>query len=235
MSAIPQGIILVDKPIGWTSFDAVNRIRHVIAKELDVRPKRVKVGHSGTLDPMATGLLLIAIGGATKKLKYLVGLEKTYIAKATLGATSNTDDAEGDIVLLNHSYIPSQNDIELSMSGFVGNIMQTPPDFSAIKIGGRRAYSVARNSGHKPNLKPRPVRIDSIDVISYEWPVVEFEVAVSSGTYIRSLARDLGKVLEVGAYLSGLRRTSVGCFIVDDAISVKDIDFKVVLGNTVSV
>lgn len=213
-----RGLLLADKPLGWTSFDVVNKVRSVFAAELGVASRKVKVGHSGTLDPAATGLLLLAIGEETKQLTDLVGLQKTYEATVYLGATSTTDDQEGEI---HHRSVQAPGDQQvLSVTtSYLGEILQIPPAYSAIKVNGQRAYRMAR-AGKRPQLKPRTVVIKSIESITYAWPELSFVVTVSSGTYIRSLARDIGQDLSVGAYLSQLRRTHIGDYSVDTAVTI---------------
>lgn len=218
-----NGILLVDKPKGWTSFDVVNKVRR-LCQEAGFNTtgrKRYLVGHTGTLDPLATGLLVILVGQYTKKAPELTKLDKTYEVVMTLGETSTTGDAEGVKMHVSDA-IPSDDDVRTAASQFVGDIMQTPPVFSAIKINGQRAYDLARK-GKAPELKPRPVRINSVIVTSYKYPEVRFTTSVSSGTYIRSLVEDIGTELKTGAYMSDLRRTTVGQFDIQDAVQMADI------------
>ncbi len=210
-----QGLLFIDKPSGWTSFDVVAFVRKMIARIEGKKPKHVKVGHTGTLDPAATGLLILCIGKATKRVPDLIKKDKIYEVELTLGFISTTADQEGDISLVS-SEVPSKSQVEEIMQKFVGNIEQTPPAFSAIKVNGKRAYELAR-AGKPVNLKPRLVTIYSIENLSYEYPKVCFTTRVSSGTYIRSLATDVGEALGVGAYMSQLRRTGIGDVILNQA------------------
>ncbi|NBU34096.1 tRNA pseudouridine(55) synthase TruB [bacterium] len=211
-----NGLLLIDKPKGWTSFDVVAKVRGVIAAYTRANQlPRLKVGHTGTLDPMATGLLVLAIGNYTKKIATLTKHDKTYIAKITLGKTSNTDDVEGELIDVS-GIEPSNDAVFEALQSFVGDSMQVPPQFSAIKIGGVRSYKAAR-AGEQVALQPRPVKIYAITDVVYKYPTVSCMVSVGSGTYIRSIARDLGQKLGTGAYLSDLRRTTVGGFSVNAA------------------
>ena len=185
MKQIVDGYLLIDKPRGWTSFDVVNKIRWLASKELGVRPKSLKVGHAGTLDPLATGLLIVLVGSYTKKQAEFMKQDKTYEAEACLGQTSDTDDAEGNKTLVSDRR-PDQEEVEQTLKTFVGEIEQVPPQFSAIKVDGRAAYARAR-SGQKMELKSRQVKIFSIEEVNYKYPHVSFICRVSSGTYVRSL------------------------------------------------
>lgn len=222
-----DGILLIDKPKGWTSHDAVAKVRASLGKEQGTRNmehgKKLKVGHAGTLDPMATGLLILLVGKATKQQDKFTKLDKEYEAEITLGATSTTDDAEGAIAPGSMKYEvgskkPSEKELRKVLKQFTGEIEQVPPQYSAIKVGGKRAYKTAR-AGGSTELKPRRVTIYGFKNVEYEYPVIKFTVRVSTGTYIRSLARDIGEALETGAYLSGLRRTSIGSYSVKNAAS----------------
>ena len=228
-----DGFLLVDKPLDWTSFDVVNKVRGTIARDQGVRPKRVKVGHSGTLDPKATGLLVLAIGKGTKSLEQYLKLDKTYEATVQLGATSSSDDVDGEIIQKEGSLEPSKDSVLETLNTFVGEIEQVPPIFSAIKIDGRRAYSLAR-SGQQPVMKPRTVCIHSIKSVQYSWPELTFITEVGSGTYIRSLARDIGEKLEVGGYLTALRRTKVGNFSIADAINIDDLNIELIQSSLIT-
>lgn len=218
-----NGAILIDKPHGWTSFDAVNRVRRVIQNsELNTTAKkRFPVGHTGTLDPMATGLLVLLLGTYTKRAMSLTKLDKTYEVTMRLGQTSTTGDEEGEKIPVSDRQ-PSEDELQKVLATFVGDIMQTPPAFSAIKINGQRAYKLAR-AGKALELAPRPVHIDNITLTSYAYPDVMFTAEVSSGTYIRSLVEDAGRAMGTGAYMSDLRRTKVGNFSISDAVSPEDI------------
>jgi len=220
MLRIMNGILLVDKPLDWTSFDVVNKVRRIIQhSELnETGKKRFPVGHTGTLDPMATGLLVLLLGKYTKRAPELTKLDKTYEVTMRLGQASTTGDEEGEKTPVSDRK-PSQQALEAALQRFVGDGMQTPPTYSAIKINGQRAYKLAR-AGKAVELKARPVHIASITLTGYEYPLVHFTAEVSSGTYIRSLVEDIGKQLETGAYMSGLRRTRVGSFELSNALDI---------------
>jgi tRNA pseudouridine55 synthase len=230
-----DGILLIDKPKGWTSFDVVAKVRGILrteARKQEVEnsrqklvtnssllvTKKVKVGHTGTLDPLATGLLIIVVGSYCKRAQEFSKLDKTYEAELTLGLVSTTDDGEGEKTKKS-DMIPSQEEVQAVLNTFVGKQMQLPPTFSAIKIGGKRAYKLARE-GKQVIIEPRSVTIYSISEVIYDYPIIKFTVKVSSGTYIRSLARDIGEKLGTGAYMSALRRTSVGTYCIEDSISL---------------
>lgn len=221
-----DGILLVDKPTGWTSFDVVNYVRGVIARAEGKKPKQVKVGHTGTLDPLATGLLVLVIGSYCKRAQEFSKLDKTYEVAMTLGSTSSTGDEEGEKTVV-RSKQPVASEIGKVLEAFTGEIMQTPPIYSAIKVGGQRAYKLAR-AGQEVKLEPREVKVYSLQLIVYRYPEVKFMADVSSGTYIRSLVEDIGKNLETGAYMSGLVRTSVGQFKLSDAVQVEGLDDKII-------
>lgn len=211
-----KGILLVDKPKTWTSFDVVNHVRKIVAKEEGKKPKNVKVGHTGTLDPLATGLLVLLIGKEyTKRAGEFSKLDKTYEVTIKLGETSTTGDEEGEKTVVSAT-IPDRKAVVEALGRFEGPIMQVPPAYSAMKINGQRAYKLARK-GEKVELEARPVTIYSSELTDYSYPYVKFTSKVSSGTYIRSLAEDIGKELGVGAYMSDLRRTTVGQFSIKEA------------------
>lgn len=213
-----EGILLVDKPMGWTSFDVVNYVRKMVASGENKKPKNVKVGHAGTLDPLATGLLILLVGkNYTCRASEFSKLDKTYEVAMKLGETSSTGDEEGEKSPVS-SRQPSLPEIKRALASFTGEIMQTPPAFSAMKINGQRAYKLARE-GKVVQLEARPVTIHKIELKSYDYPLVEFTASVSSGTYIRSLVEDIGAALATGAYTSALRRTRVGKFDIANAIS----------------
>lgn len=221
-----EGFLYVDKPEGWTSFDVVNYVRSMVAKIEAKKPRNVKVGHTGTLDPAATGLLLLCVGkNYTKKVPELIKQDKTYEVELTLGKTSTTGDKEGEIVRTS-SNKPTENEINTVVSSFVGEINQTPPIFSAIKIDGKRAYDLAR-AGKDVEMKARRVVIHSINDVDYNYPIVSFKTRVGSGTYIRSLASDIGEKLATGAYMSNLRRTSIGDVNIGQAYKIKEITAEV--------
>ena len=218
-----NGILLVDKPEGWTSFDVVNYVRGKVAKLEGKKPKQIKVGHTGTLDPAATGLLILCVGRATKQVESLMKQDKVYEVELTLGKTSTTEDKEGDITDTEPKTegweTPTLSDVQAVVATFVGEIEQTPPIFSAIKIDGKRAYDLAR-AGKPVAMKSRTVHIYEISDLLYNYPELRFKTHVGSGTYIRSLARDIGEKLGCGAYMSNLRRTKIGDATVAEAYAV---------------
>jgi tRNA pseudouridine55 synthase len=211
---------LVDKPAGWTSFDVVNKVRRMVETSglNTTNKKRFPVGHTGTLDPLATGLLVLMLGKYTKKVPEYTKVDKTYEVTMRLGQTSTTGDEEGDKTNVSDTQ-PTKEEIHIALARFEGDIMQTPPAFSAIKINGQRAYKLARE-GKAPDMRPRPAHIDRIILTKYEYPNVYFTTHVSSGTYIRSLVEDIGKQLGTGAYMSALRRTRIGQFQLQDALDM---------------
>ena len=202
-----DGIILVDKPAGMTSFGVVARVRRQLSA---IAGKKIKVGHTGTLDPFATGLMIIVVGAACKRAGEFSKLDKVYEATVTLGTKSSTGDPEGELTKMNDTK-PSNGEVEAALRLFTGEIEQTPPIFSAIKIDGQRAYKLARK-GETVEMPTRKVMIYSLELLEYRYPEVKIRTHVSSGTYIRTLAEDLGKELAVGAYCSQLRRTRIGVY-----------------------
>ena len=214
------GLLLIDKPMGFTSMDVCAVIRGRL--KAGGAPKRVKVGHAGTLDPLATGLLVILVGRATRLCERFMADTKAYTTTIDLSVTNATYDLESETEPVPVAAPPSRSDIERALTAFVGDIEQTPPAHSAMKVGGRRAYTLAR-SGQDPKLEPRPVRIDSLDITAYTWPSLELAITCGKGTYIRSLARDIGAALGTGGVLTALRRTRTGSFLVDDAEQLEDL------------
>jgi tRNA pseudouridine55 synthase len=217
-------VLLIDKPLDWTSFQVVNKLRWAIRKEFDI--KKIKVGHAGTLDPLASGLLILCTGKFTKKIDTFQAQEKTYTGSFTLGATRPSYDMETEV----DSEYPidhiSDADLERVRLSFCGEIDQVPPIFSALKKDGKKLYELARE-GKTTEIPSRKITIFEFKLTSVELPLVRFEVKCSKGTYIRSLAHDFGKALKSGAYLSELRRTEIGDFKVDDAQSIEDfLEFK---------
>lgn len=200
-----EEIIFVDKPSGMSSFGAVARVRRILSQR---EGHKVKVGHTGTLDPFATGLLILLAGKATKKAPELSKLDKIYEATIRLGATSTTGDPEGEIIIINEKPSISRAQIEETLTKFTGQIEQTPPAFSAIKINGQRAYKLAR-AGKEVEMPKRIVTIYKIEILDYNSPFLKIRAHVSSGTYIRTLAEDIGKELGCGAYTTELRRTKI--------------------------
>lgn len=217
-----QGILLVDKLAGWTSFDAVNYVRKLVAQAEGKRPKQIKAGHTGTLDPFATGLLVLLIGkNYTKRAGEFSKLDKTYEVTMKLGATSTTGDPEGEIIPVSDKQ-PRPSEIKQAIRQFTGEISQTPPAYSAIKVGGQRAYKLAR-AGKEVKIEPRKVMVNRLELVDYSYPEVKLIANVSSGTYIRSLVEDLGTALGTGAYTSALKRTGSGQFSLGAAVSPKEI------------
>ena len=217
-----NGILLVDKPSGWTSFDVVAKVRGIVRRQTGL--KKPKLGHTGTLDPLATGLLVLVVGSYTKRVPELTKLDKTYEVSMTLGQVSTTGDEEGEKTAISDR-MPQEVDIQQCLQNLEGEMEQTPPIFSAIKVNGQRAYKLAR-AGKPVVIEPRKVEIYSITDVEYTYPLVKFTTEVSSGTYIRTLVEDIGKQLDVGAYMSGLRRTKVGDFNIIGAQTVDDLQDK---------
>ncbi|MFA4954838.1 MAG: tRNA pseudouridine(55) synthase TruB [Patescibacteria group bacterium] len=226
-----EKILLIDKPAGITSHDVVDKVRRIF----DTR----RVGHAGTLDPFATGLLIIGVGAATKELAKYSGLDKTYLATARLGATSTTEDPEGEIKVnmedgmwnaedLNSKFhIPNSLALESALDRFRGGYEQTAPAFSAKKIKGKKLYELARAGKLEGvELPKKQISISELKIMNYAWPFLSFSVACSSGTYIRSLARDIGEALGCGAYLTELRRTKIGDFDIKDALTLDELAKK---------
>lgn len=218
MPDVNMGFLNVNKPLNLTSHDVVARVRRRY-KELTGSKK---VGHAGTLDPLATGVLVLCLGGATRLSDYVMHTTKQYRAQVTLGKTTATYDAEGDILTeVDVSHI-IQADAEAVLSQFTGKIQQIPPMYSAIKVDGKKLYDLARE-GKTIERKARDITIESLNILSWDSPTFELDVVCSSGTYIRSLAYDIGQVLGVGAYLSGLERVASGHFHVDSSVSLDTI------------
>lgn len=210
-------ILLIDKPYEWSSFQALNAVKWAIRKKFDLN-KKFKIGHAGTLDPLATGLLIICTGKFTKKIPELQGLTKEYTGTITLGATTPSYDLETEIdktYPVNHL---NKAIIMDTLPKFMGEIEQVPPIFSALKKDGKRLYEFAR-AGKKVEIQARKVTIHAFEITRFSLPKVEFRVLCSKGTYIRSLAHDFGQALNSGAYLSALRRTKIGDFNVDNSVN----------------
>jgi tRNA pseudouridine55 synthase len=219
-------ILLFDKPLYWTSFDLVRKIKGILRNRLDL--KKLKVGHAGTLDPLATGLMIVCTGMETKNIEKYQAEFKEYRAVITLGATTPSFDLETNVDFTfptEHITLP---DVEQVLNGLMGTAMQQPPDYSARFINGKRAYSLARK-GEAVDLPRKEIEIRAVELIRFELPVIEFRVVCSKGTYIRSLARDIGTALGSGAYLTGLVRTSIGNFSLKDAIKIEEFERNLVL------
>lgn len=216
-------VLLINKPIGWTSFQVVNKIRWMLRKNLNIDPK---VGHAGTLDPLASGLLILCTGKFTKNIEEYQAYEKEYTGTFTLGATTPSYDLEKTIdKTFPIQHITPQHIMEAAES-FKGKSMQVPPQFSAIKIKGKRAYEMARQ-GTEAEIKPREINITSFEVPEIKMPLVTFRIVCSKGTYIRSIARDLGERLNSGAYLSSLTRTRIGTFDLSKALEIEEFEAKI--------
>lgn len=213
-----NGMLLVDKPKGWTSFDVVAKVRGILKNQTG---QKIKVGHTGTLDPLATGLLVLLIGNYTKQATELTKLDKTYEVVMKLGQTSSTGDEEGEKTDISEEK-PSLEALQTALKGFEGEIEQIPPQFSAIKINGQRAYKLAR-AGKEVKLESRKVKIYEIKELNYNYPAVKFTCKVSSGTYIRSLVENIGQALGTGAYMSDLRRTHVGPYEIQNAQQISEL------------
>ncbi len=208
-----DGILVLDKPVGISSARAVAQIKRLL-------PRGTKIGHAGTLDPFATGVLLLLIGKSTKLCEKLMDEPKQYQTTVKLGATSPTDDPEAPEELRSIVNPPHIDQVDDALKAFTGSIRQRPPAFSAMKINGQRAYDLAR-AGREVRIQPRTVQVYAIKRLNYEWPFLSLCIDCGRGTYIRAIARDLGEALEVGGYLTALRRTRVGPFTVNDAITIE--------------
>lgn len=207
-------ILLINKPLEWTSFDVVNKLRYKL--------KIKKIGHAGTLDPLATGLLIICTGKMTKRIEEFMGQEKEYTGKFVIGSTTPSHDLETEVSEPTDIAHITPQAIEEATKNFIGNISQLPPMHSAIRIGGKRAYEFARQ-GKEIELKHRDVVVSEFEITNIQLPHVSFRIVCSKGTYIRSIARDFGNALGVGAYLSELCRTRIGSFLLKDAQSIEDV------------
>ena len=212
-------VLLFDKGLSWSSFDLVQKVRNSLCRAMGI--KKLKVGHAGTLDPLATGLMILCTGKATKQIESIQEGIKEYVATIKLGATTPTHDLESDEDEVFEFGHVTRELLETTLKGFIGDIDQVPPLFSAVKIKGKRAYFYARE-GADVKLKPRKIVIEQIEILRFAPPEVELKVVCGKGTYIRSLARDIGKRLNCGAYLTGLRRTKIGGYKIEDAITVED-------------
>ncbi len=212
------GILNINKRTGWTSRDVVNRVHRF------VRP--AKAGHAGTLDPLATGVLIVAVGQATRLVEYAHRLPKSYRATFQLGCRSESDDVDTEVEQLQQAPIPSRTQIESALVGFTGVIQQRPPVFSAIHVAGQRSYKLARR-GESVELAPRPVTIHSLELVRYEYPELVLDIHCGSGTYVRALGRDLAESLETAAVMAALERKSIGNINVSTAVDVDDIEDRI--------
>ena len=212
------GLLNINKPSGITSRDVVNRVQRLI------RP--VKVGHAGTLDPLATGVLVLGLGPATRLTQYVQKMKKSYRGTFLLGKTSDTEDIEGQVEALDAA-IPTRDQLNAVLPQFLGEIQQKPPAYSALKVAGRRAYDLAR-AGETVELAARPVMIYDLAIVEYEYPRLVLDIVCGSGTYVRSLGRDLAVAVETGAVMSGLVRTAIGPFSVDTALPADDVSLETI-------
>ena len=221
MDFVEGEIVFLNKPLDWTSFDVVNRLRHKLSRKLGV--KKIKVGHAGTLDPKATGVMIVCTGRATKRIEAFQGQTKEYLATLKLGATTPSFDLEKEIDATYPTEHITREMVENVLLRFIGHVKQVPPAFSACNINGKRAYKLARN-GKEVTLKAKELVIDIIELIDYQLPVITIRVVCSKGTYIRALARDIGQALDSGAHLIALERIRVGDVTLDQCINTEDID-----------
>ncbi|MFA9371504.1 MAG: tRNA pseudouridine(55) synthase TruB [Labilibaculum antarcticum] len=212
-------LLLLNKPYEWTSFDLVNKIKHKIKHQFHY--EKVKVGHAGTLDPLATGLLIVCVGKYTKKIDSYQSQVKEYITEIRLGATTPSFDLETEIDQIHPTEHITKELIDETLKGFIGEIQQRPPNYSAVKIKGKRAYEYARK-GQEVEIKMKTLAIDEIEVLEFEKNILKLRIVCSKGTYIRALARDIGRKLNSGAHLTALQRTRIGDFHVNDALEIED-------------
>jgi tRNA pseudouridine55 synthase len=215
--SIPSQIILINKPYRWTSFDVVKRIKHALMKEFKVQGSKFKVGHAGTLDPLATGLLILCTGAMTKKISEIQDAEKEYEGSFFIGATTESHDLERAVVAHSDTGHITEEIVRAAAVRFTGEQMQTPPAHSAVKVEGKRAYELAR-AGKDFAIEAKKIVIREFEITSVQLPLVHFRIVCSKGTYIRSLASDFGKALGSGAYLASLVRTRIGIYLLKDAV-----------------
>lgn len=215
-----EGVMVIDKPLGLSSMQVCAIVRGKL--KAGGAPKRVKVGHGGTLDPLASGVLVVLMGKATKRCDQVMVGVKEYETTIDLSRLSSTDDLEGEMEEVPVATVPTIEDVRSACVKWTGDMMQAPPAYSAIKVNGQRAYALARR-GEQVELEARPIRIVEIEVLSYEWPMLVIRVVCGKGTYIRSLGRDIGAEMGVGGVLTALRRTRVGRFSIDDALTLEQL------------
>lgn len=220
MNFLDGEILYIDKPLGWTSFNVVSRVRNSLSRRMGIR--RLKVGHAGTLDPLATGVMIVCTGRATKRIDQLQAGVKEYIATIALGATTPSFDLETEIDATYPTGHITEELVRHTLGRFVGTIEQVPPAYSACKVDGKRAYALARK-GKDVELKPKILVIDSIELLSFAPDSIEVRVVCGKGTYIRALARDIGQALGSGAHLTALRRTRVGDALIDNCLTVDQV------------
>jgi tRNA pseudouridine55 synthase len=203
------GILVVDKPLGWTSMDVVRRVRKAAGW--------VKTGHAGSLDPLATGVVVCCVGHATRHVERIMGMPKVYDTRIDLSAFTATDDREGEREEVEVANPPDEAAVRAVLERFVGDIQQVPPDYSAVHVEGQRAYKLARE-GQPVALEARTVHVETIELLEYAWPVIRIVVTCGRGTYVRSMARDIGRALGTGGHLASLRRTAVGPYTLEQAV-----------------
>ena len=227
-------MLLIDKPQGWTSFDVVNYVRKIVATSIGKKPRSIKVGHTGTLDPAASGLLVLCVGKTyTKRVPMLIKHDKTYEAEITLGQSSSTGDRDGDITIDEEPHHkPVKDEVTRVLASFVGQQKQTPPQYSAVKVNGKRAYALAR-AGKEAAIKPRDIVVHDIYLHTYEWPKITLTCHVGSGTYIRVLAEDIARELGTTGYLSALRRTVVDAWTIDQALEIDSLTPETIRNNLI--
>ncbi len=221
-----HGLLVIDKPLGLSSMDVVRRVRR--------RAGHCKTGHAGTLDPLATGVLICCLGNATKCVDQIMGLTKVYDTTVDLSAFTNTDDAEGEPEPVDVATPPTEQQVREALDQLTGSISQTPPAYSAININGQRAYKLARK-GEAVELPARTVYIDSIELRRYGWPTLELTIACGKGTYIRSLARQIGQILSTGGYLTALRRTAIGPYDIEQSVRIDDLPEPIMPENVLPI
>ncbi len=222
---VMDGIILIDKPAGISSFGVVARVRWLLSKYAG---RKVKVGHTGTLDPFATGLMVVVVGAYCKRASEFSKLDKTYEATLSFGSNSSTGDPEGEITPVSERQ-PTKDEVLAALQKLTGEVIQTPPSYSAIKIGGVRAYKLAR-AGEHVEMPTRQVTVHTLELVEYTYPSAVIRTHVSSGTYIRTLAEDIGRELDVGAYLTALRRTQVGTSSISEAQTLEQATAETLVG-----
>ncbi len=220
------GLLNINKPTGWTSRDVVNRVQKL------VRP--AKAGHAGTLDPLATGVLVVCVGSATRLIEYVQAGRKKYRGTFLLGRESDTEDVEGQVALIDNPPIPTRAAIEQVLPQFVGPQLQRPPAYSALKVQGQRAYDLARQ-GKTVELAPRPITVYALSLVGYSYPEIVLDIECSGGTYVRSLGRDIAEALGTGAVMSGLVRTAIGSFSLSDACELDELPKVITAGKLLPV
>jgi len=220
------GLLNVNKPPGKTSRDVVNAVQRLARQEAG----KVKVGHAGTLDPLAIGVLIVCLGPATRLAKYVQRMAKSYEGTFLLGRESDTEDIEGEVQELENPPIPTREDISAALPEFIGRIMQRPPAYSALKVKGKRAYDLARR-GDEVKLEPRPVQIDRLEILSYDYPQLTLGITCGAGTYIRSLGRAIAEHLATAAVMSALVRTAIGDFRAADAVTLEKLESDGIAGR----